>query len=155
MRPVGERLDLYLEVLRAESEHPRHCPEPSHGRRPHGGVDQVESSGAELQSERQANQQAESSRSKKARTFSPNSVDNLSAVMSNLIEVADSALRALGEVLCEATRELEFLERHLIWVAGCPCGRGFTPRTTFRFEKIATSRQGTRAPNVEPTVARH
>ena len=101
-----------LEELRAKaSEHPRHCPEPS---TPEQAMDvdssmeeliRLRAQVAELQCERQAIQEAESSRSKKARTSVPTALvplqggdglDNPSAVMSNLIEAADSALRDAG-----------------------------------------------------------
>ena len=111
---MGEKLASGLrdlEALRAEaSEHPRHCPEPSTPRQatdvdPMEELIRLRAQVAELQSKRQANQEAETSRSKKARTSvstemvplqGGGGVDNPSVVMSNLIEAADSALRDAG-----------------------------------------------------------
>ena len=111
---MEEKLDSGLrdlEALRAEaSEHPRHCPAPSTPREamdvdPNEELIRLRAQVAELQSERQAIQEAESSRSKKARTWvstelvplqGGGGVDNPSVVMSNLIEAADSALRDAG-----------------------------------------------------------
>ena len=126
-----------VEPLRAEaSEHPRHCPERSTPRQamdvdPNEELISLRAQVAELQSERQAIQEAESSRSNKART---------------------SALRwrRRGQPFCGHVQfdqgievffdafELEFVERCSVWVAGCSSGRGITPRTSaFRVEKIA------------------
>ena len=100
-----------LEALRAEaSEHPRHFPEPSIPREamdvdPNEELIRLRAQVAELQSERQAIQESESSRSKKARTSVSTELvplqggaglDNPSVVMSNLIEAADTALRDAG-----------------------------------------------------------
>ena len=86
-----------LEAERAEaSAHPRPCPEPSTPRHlmevdPNEEVIRLRARVAELQSERHV-QEADSSRSKKARTTAL----SLFLVMSSLIEAADSALKEAG-----------------------------------------------------------
>ena len=100
-----------LEALRAEaSAQPRSCPEPVTPRQgmevdPNEELIRLRAQVAELQ-ERQAGQEADSSR-KKARTtelslttaitsHGKGGVENPSVVMSSLIEAADSALREAG-----------------------------------------------------------
>ena len=100
-----------LKVLRAEaSEQPRQCPGstcPGMELETNEEISKLRAQVAELQMERQSVQEAESSRSKKARTLGSISTDlsllqggvsahNPSDVMMTLIDAADSTLRQAG-----------------------------------------------------------